>query len=651
MAKAAAQTISTRELIYPAQQITITPEQYPNRQIYQNNLEALKVTNPKLADLISDAALPDNYTLDITSDGSFSFRISNPDNTSSWLGQRSAPLIAAQADLTRLDLGCSNAAMNGFGDGYTIVELLDRFMPYQAIFVLEKDMVNILANLSIHDLAEPIRSGQLVIIHSSNPFDALNEFLINNPGYQIIEKSLYVHRISEQENNQFNMQITATVENAVSSTVELSQQLNAKLKALEPHPFSTSSNDQLTISSLPCGNNPTDLIVTRNFLDGFNNFNVNTYFNSFSSPHKATTLAQTSDIIEQKPDAILLTNSLRNMANYPIPESLPIISILPNFSTDFAAELEENAIGPNDVIICPKNAIDKLPDKLKQQAIQLNPCVNQKVYKPLSLQQLQQYSNDLGSIPTPADVIMLTSRNSLDPEDYNVFLSTHQNLLSSALDNIADNPASYNSSLAQVYFDKAARKHSLKISDQETKERLQLIFQQLAESITQDIYGKSLIKENIPLSVLPLRQYLKNTIDTIDSLPDEWEHSPLNSHLTAMVTDSHQLNTILNYAKIALFTHNDGILTQPMLNAAAAGLLVMTKAHPKDTRSDGIKAVLTPGSEIITYSSPQDMCRKVRLYLDNEQKRNEITLNAVNKLNSEFSTSTICQTILSKLQQ
>ncbi len=647
MAKATAQTINPCKMIYPTDQIDFKTEDFPADEIFAKNIRSLEQSNPKLADMLAKTQLPEYYKLDICTDGAFCYRITNTENNSSfWLGKRSAAALAAESDITRLNLAQSNAAVNGFGDGYTIAQAIRSFMPFQAIFVIEKDINIIKANLNIHDFSRPLASGQLVIIHSEEPFTTLTDFLAENTGYQMIEKTVYIYRLSEQENNQFNLHITAAVEKALNITADISHTFAEKLEKLQPKNIADTKVDMLTIANLPCGSNPDDSIITRDFLDGFANSGFKTHYNSFSSPKLATTLAQTSEILTQKPDALLLVNSLRKMIKYPIPQSFPVISILPNLTEELARELTENSTGDKDIIVCPKKCLGKFSHaKLNSQCMELEYYVNQNIYQKISD---ECFDREIMTLPVAKSnpVIMLCGRNPLDLEKYNVRLSSHQNLINSACETIADNPASYNSSLAQVYFEKAAKKTATKISDQETRDSLLQIFRQLADSITQDIYGYAMLKQEIKLSVFQLRKYLKNSIHIITETPNEWLDSPLEHLLVAEVTDSPELNLVFNSAKIAVFTHNDGTITQQMLNAAAAGVLIMTKAHPKDNRSDGINNIFETGKEIITYTTEPDLCRKVRLYLENESKRMEIAQNAINKINSRFQTKFLCQKII-----
>ncbi len=646
--------ISPLDLIYPADQGLRDDLQWPTVEILTLNLEALKSTNNQLACLLNSCDLPADYQLARASDGSPCYRIINKEGTGYWLGKRSAPRLAAKTDLERLEANQCSMAVNGFGDGYTIKALLARLSAFQAIFVLEKELVNILANLQLHDLSLYIKSGQLVIIHADKPFEQLTCFLSENPGYQLIEKALFCHHLSEQENNQFNLNTSAAVEASLKSTTQIHQDLTEKLSKYVGKDPAKTDIQSLTIANIPCGNNPADQIATRDLIAGFNACQVNCYHNSFDKPSNATLISQGKALLEQKPDAILLVSSLRKMCKHTLNKNIPIISILPGLTEKLAAELSPDAIGERDITICPQKCTKYFPEQITaSRLIPYQYLVNTELYRPLSATEYDT-SGKHYNISNTSPVIMLSERYPLDPLAYNVMLHSYQNMLEQGCQAIADDPAGYNSSLENFYFDRARKKSQAKISDDAIKESLQGIFSQMAESVCQDCYGRAILKyAPDSLSVFqwlncPPEHY-KN-YNLAEDKPENWLSSPLHNSLTGEVSDGQTLNTLLNSARIAVFTSARGKVTQLMLNASAAGCLVFTKAHPQDNQADGLSYAFTPGKEIITFTSPQDLCRKIEYYLTNPAKATEITAAARSKLINKFSHKCLAEKILTTLK-
>ncbi|MBN2843043.1 MAG: hypothetical protein JXM68_08130, partial [Sedimentisphaerales bacterium] len=410
--------------------------------------------------------------------------------------------------------------------------------------------------------------------------------------------------LSEQENNQFNLNTSAAVEASLKSTTQIHQDLTEQLSKYVGKDPAKTDIQSLTIANIPCGNNPADQIITRDLIAGFIACQVNCCHNSFDKPSNATLISQGQALLKQKPDAILLVSSLRKMCKHPLNRNLPIISVLPGLTEKLAAELTPDAMGDRDISICPQKCIKHFPEKITaSQLIPYQYMVNTELYRPLAADEYESLSKQY-NISNSSPIIMLSERYPLDPLAYNVMLHSYQNMLTQGCQAVADDPAGYNSSLESFYFDRARKKSQAKIADDAIKDSLQAIFSQMAESVCQDSFGRAVLKHT-PNS-LAVYQWLNcqpehyKTYNQPEDKPENWLNSPLHNSLAGEISDGQILNTLLNSARIAVFTSARGKVTQLMLNASAAGCLVFTKAHPQDNLADGLSYVFTPGKEIIT---------------------------------------------------
>ena len=647
MAKAQAEKINPADLIYPQELFTFTPEEYPSEDIFQANIKALEKTDPELAQKVNITKLPDNYIASITADGKFNYKIVQDNNTSLWLGLRSAPICGATADNKRLEDDQCNYAINGFGDGYNIAETLKKFLPYQAIFVLESNLFTIRANLHIHDLSEYITAGQLVIISGDDPFEVLINFTQAEYGYQRIQKSLICHHKTEQQNNVFNTKLTAAVEKSLQVIPEINNRIS-KQAAESFNTCSIAGKDPITISSIPCNNSFSDAKMTADILNGFSNLGAEVHHNSaVVSPRETTPYYILEKASNQKPDALLLYNSFRSSGNS-ISGEFPVINVIPEISKEAAEKLSTNTTRKNDVVVCPASCFSAFEKQQeKPHLVAMSTTVNCSTYKLIDEPKTE--------FPTAIkDVIMITNRMAVDHDYYNIVLNTYIQLLNVAYKNIFEDPASYNAGLTSVYFESAHRKTAAKLNDKKVKDSLTDILAAAAEGLVQDSYGNSLIKNGIGISIIDKVNYAKNDLQfyqSSDEIPETWNLSPIKDMVIAKANDSAKLNQVYNSAKIAVFTHTNGAITQDMLNAAAAGLLVMTKTNPKDRQPDGLSKIFEPGKEIITYTTCDDLCRKVRNYLENEDKRRAITDNAISKIETEFDIKILCGKILDVIKK
>ena len=646
------ETINPLDFLYPEKESTILAlENFPANQILQANLSALKKVDITLAEIVEATLLPDNYKLAVTSDGNFNYKIYDQDNIGHWPAKRSAPAIAAHCNTTRQSLGLTNAAINGFGDGYNIKEILPTLLPFQALFVLEKDPIAIKTTLSIHNLSSYIEDGQLVIIFGQNPFQTLTDFLIDNNGYQLIEKSLYLYEFSEQQNKVFTSEVTTAVERAYDHIIGKLNSACKKLSEIESQKVDISNSENLTIINIPDLLNSKASIISRDILSGFKANGFNTHLNFFDSPRYASTIMQAQKYIEQKPDAVVMINNVRATSKYNFPENTPIISILTDITKDAINSLDTSATCPNDIIICEKHLQDMLPANIRNNHIEFENFVNTEIYHPLDQETLHNICSSSREI-TKHDVVIVTEKKPINPEAYNVKLNSQIDLINAGCSAIARDPAGYNKSLNKMYFENAKKKAKVKITDSNLNDSLLAIFAEIAKAVIIDCYGLEISKAGFDMAVYHFEQFLSNGFRPINSYNEplpQWEHSPLQDFIKGSVCDSPKLNMINNCGKIFVCINNDGRVDPLMLNIIASGGFVLTKSHPRDNKPEGLKGLFEPGKEIITYTSTNDLCRKIEYYLNNDDKRTAIAENARLKILKNRTVKQFCLKILRKM--
>ncbi len=640
------ETINPLDFIYPDRESAASVlDNFPADEILQTNMKALQRVDAKLAAVIETTQIPENYKLSITADGYFCFKIYDQDNFSCWPAQRSTPAIAARCDTKRQNLELANAAINGFGDGYTIKEILASLLPFQAIFVLEKYPVLIKASLSIHNFSEYIEKGQLVIIYGENPYDSLKEFLIDNSGFQLIEKSLYLYEFTEQQNKIFTGEVTSAVEKAYETIILDLESTGKKLSSLQSRKIDMENLDNFTIINIPDFLNPKASILSRDILAGFKDNGLNTHLNFFDSPRYASTISQAEKYIEQKPDAVVMINKFRSTSSYKFPDTMPVISIMDGISQNTVDNLDTSAIKPNDIIICDKRLTGEFPEN---NVLERQNFVNTDIYYPSDIKDMHNNSLQISK----HDVVMITERTPISPNAYNVKLNSQIELITACCTAIVKDPAGYNKSLNKMYFENGKKKAGVKISDDKLNESLLAIFSEIAKAVVIDCYGLEIIKAGFDLAVYNYEQYLPNgfcPVTSKDNPLPHWEDSPLLYHIRGKVCDSLELNIINNSGKIFVCTYNDGRVDQLMLNIIASGGFILTRSHPRDNKQDGLKGIFEPGKEIITYTNTGDLCRKIEFYLNNEDKRLAIADKARQKLIEKRTAKKFCYEILEKL--
>ena len=646
------ETISPIDLLYPdTDTCSQALSEFPTEDIFNKNIQALSKVNSNLTQIIDTTQLPDSFKLAITADGNYSYKVFDDLQISHWIGNRSTPELSAKADLSRQHIELTNATINSFSDGFTIKAILETLYPFQALFVLDSNPVKIKAALSIHDLSYYIESGQLVIIHGENVFETIKDFLIENIGYQLIEKSLYRYEFSEQQNKVFTSEVTAAVEKAYNNLADTLENSYKQLGSIQSKKVDLENLTNITIINTPDFLNPKASLISRDILNGFTANGLKTHHNFFDSPRYASTFTQALKYVDQKPDAVLMINNTRGTSIYKFPETTPIISVLSEISEDSVKTLATSATLANDIIACEAKYIDLIPESLKANLIEFPVCVNTDIYKPIAPDEFDIAAAQLKNVQKH-NVVIITERTPISPEAYNIKLNSQIDLLSAACAAIVKDPAGYNKSLNKMYLDNAQKKSGVKITDDKLKSALLNIFAEIAKAVVIDTYGLAMIKAGLDIAVYSYDHHSSdgyNAIETPDDIPVYWEHSPLAKLVKGRVCDSDKLNIINNSGKIFVYMHTDGRLDHNMVNTIASGGFVLTKAHPRDNKPDGLKSLFTPSKDIITYTSQSDLCRKIDYYLSNEEKRMEIAENARQKLLQNRTIKQYCMKLLEKL--
>lgn len=155
----------------------------PQPRILEDNLHALRAVDPATADCQAALDLaPLNPVPARTRDGRLSFRLTQPDGKTGWLGRTSVPGVRAAALLEQFDPGNGNVLLPSFGEGTEVQTLLSQLQPHRVVFVWEPDPVTIRLALSLHDFSAALRAGRLVILYcaAENLTQALANWLQNH---------------------------------------------------------------------------------------------------------------------------------------------------------------------------------------------------------------------------------------------------------------------------------------------------------------------------------------------------------------------------------------------------------------------------------------------------------------------------------------
>jgi hypothetical protein len=220
-------------------------------------------------------------------------------------------------------------------------------------------------------------------------------------------------------------------------------------------------------------------------------------------------------------------------------------------------------------------------------------------------------------------VVMITDRCRVDPEVYQIKLPFQQQLWYAVAEAIRRGADKYHSALAREYLSRAQRRSQIDLQDEELQRLfLSLIRNCLGDTVLRDTYAEALVQAGIDLKI---RTW---SVEPDESDKDNllgWFDSPVRDCVAGPIERGEPLNRLFNAAKIVLYVSSVGLVDTIVLDAVAAGALVLVKTHRRDREPDGISQYFEIGKEVITFDTASDLLRKVRYYLSHDTERETVT--------------------------
>ena len=629
---------------------------WPAEELLQANLTALRERDPDLAQRLAEVRVPETVEMAVAQDGSVSFRLNGPDGRRMWLGHSSVPLIAAEANLKRTQIGLGNMAMNGIGNGAEAEAILREMAPYQAMVAIEKDVLRLNLVLRLRDFTRSLHGGQLVLLSGPGseiesgsevasefqPDKLLEDFFTQQNGYNPVSEAIRWTWLSEQENQLFRQHVVMAMDRAVDKNMAAVNELLRQQQEYDQEspltetirhliPIAPNKRDILPMRAINCTNayTLTDIRASRDILAGLRSEGAETDRQILDQPDIVSHHAQLARLNRIRPHLIILVDMLRNDIAIRLPDSAVCATILREPTDSIMQESSQPAerLGPDDFIFYQRHEdreklrIAGLPD---ERLAYLPPAGNDELFRPLELDSHARQNYE-------SDVVLLAGRSSSDPETYNINLHTHQQLWQAVIKEIQHSPANYHKETAEKYLLRAQR-CGVELREEELRNYFtKLIQNYLGPAVWRDVYCGAVAEAGFDLRIWsrqPLREHT-------DEPSHFWDQSPV-SHLTAgTVDDGGQLNKLYNAGRIFLHFSSDGYPDSYLLDGIAAGAFFLIKSHPRDRKQDGLGKFFKLNHELITFDGPKDLLRKIRYYLDNEQERQRISKAAREKLLAE----------------
>jgi glycosyl transferase family 1 len=606
---------------------------WPGEELFAANLEALRERDRELAARLSTVEIPESVEPVIANDGSVTYRIKQADGRRRWLGSTSVPLIVAQANVKRTNLGSANLAMDSIGSGAEAKAVLQKMAPCQALFVNETDPLHLALVLRLRDFTTELQTGRLVLFLGDDPAQQIEAFLLANPGYNIVTQTITWAWRSDRENQTFAQQLslamqrcTETVIAQMNSLLQEQHNLQQQNQATALPQILQALQDPPSLRLLNCTQayTPIDWGTSRDALAGAAQLGATVDPLVLDHPDRVSNATQLERLNRFGPHLILLVDMLRGDFSYPLPATSVCVSLLRQPKN--LNRPPDQLLGENDFIFPAYQ--DQLAALLESgypadRVIHLPLAAHTELYRPLESEE------DNLSTET-SEIVMVTDRCRVDPEVYQIKLPFQQQLWYAVAEEIRKGADTYHSAIAGDYCSRAQRRSQIDLQEEELQNLfLRLIRNCLGETVLRDTFAETLVRAGIDLKI---RTWSAEPEENDKENPLGWFDSPVRDCVAGPIEHGEELNRLFNAAKIVLYVSSVRLVDQLILDAVAAGALVLVKAHPKGCQPDGIGDYFEIGKEIITFQTAADLVRKVRYYLSHDAERNAVARAAREKL-------------------
>ncbi len=550
------------------------------------NLTVLRRTHPTLTDLI--AAEPPPLPA-LTRDGRLSFRVTGADGHAAWLGRTSIPAVRAEALLERFDTGAGNVLLPGFAQGCEVDLLLARLPRHRAVFVWEPDPASLALVLRLYDWSSDLALARLVPFVC--PLEALTgklvDWLTEHAGHLCPERIMSWPWSTPPE----LAAIRSAVQNAYAELDRRRSILLADLRATLAADRPPTAARTLAILAP----RPTELAHL--LTDGL----------ATATPHTgwqplAITVAGPADVhplvrarklaaAGHRPDLAILADHTRREARDLLAEETPAICWLGPGVAPRSAE----AAGDQDLL-----AVTHIRHREQALCVGVAPqrciIVPYPCLLPPATEALPQAARDGG-------VLMFADLKATDPAALGFQLASHQQLWNVLLQMLRAEIDGFTDGQAASLLSRAEAKTRIRLDDPGIRQAM------LAGLCNPAAAG--LLRQEIA-------QRLCEHKVTVDIRGAGWPDQPPLDPPRPCQTLAERGRLL---ARARLFIHADptGEVPPEVLLAAAAGAVVVARAHPTDDQPGGLGTLLAVSSEVVTFRGLGELVSIIRRLLANPQ--------------------------------
>jgi len=187
---------------------------------FQSNLDALSIIQPDVARGVEATKIPESVACAVGRDGNSTFLLTDTVGKRRWFGGSSMPSISAVESLAGFVSDGTNITLPGILTGAELLLLAGRCPAHVAIYIAERDPLQLRLAFHLYDYVELIRGGRLVILMGDEPQERLRAWVEGHPGYELPSQIIRVPQRRLAEIHDLQRRFEASGERLTASIQE-----------------------------------------------------------------------------------------------------------------------------------------------------------------------------------------------------------------------------------------------------------------------------------------------------------------------------------------------------------------------------------------------------------------------------------------------
>lgn len=579
--------------------------------VFDRNLTALREVDPQQADLLASFPIPNTVIPFRGRDGSVTFRVCSDDGCEHWFGGTSAPTVSAPALLSAFDPGRGNVLLRGIGQGAEAALLLQRFEPHRGVLVLETDPLSLSLALRLRDFSQDIRGMRLALILSpaGETEVRLCAFFARYVGYCCPERILIWPWHTSADVQALRLVVERCAASADQERSLAVSEIQGRWRK-EP-PAELPATPRVAIVSRVAG--PAVWEWGQQAAADGRELGWTTEAFSVRGPADCHILRLAQGLETFRPDWVLAVRATRDALRAAVAPSIPIVSW---FDSVGAANASWAGGGRADAVAVTSAAVGRrLPrEGMPKGRLAVVPCAAPHVAEPSA-----------DEADRPYDVVVLLDVAPANAVEAGINLHTQQVLWREAVGVIRRELDSFTHERAEPVL--AGAEGRAKMALHEPAIRSAFV-QLIAEAIGPTTVAVELARQLVAAGL------------AVHVWGGGWgSHGIAGLHHHGAPSTPAEIRATLCKTRLYVCPGVGGEVGRDVLEAVAAGAVVVWRQHPADNDGGGIRTLFAEGAEFLSFRTASELVRTCQTVLGDPRMCERIRGAAVERLRREHAMS------------